>query len=240
MNYEDCDLKCSSVYLILLPKNSPTLEGKRHAFTAPVKLYKFQNSEHSSHFSTKFARPIIRALEEIAAIFGPEQVTFHSMDDKAKVPIGITGVKKQTLLVTNMEYQIILFDHDFVVVSKQKLILSVIGDMKVVKSKGVTNDAVSYSGPPYISIRSAKHFDFFALHHLRYMNRLQLLPEFTDSFQDKSSKEKKVMIVTVDGSPDENPRYANTINCAIDYFNEHDLDAHFVATDPLHEEPSTK
>ena len=33
------------------------------------------------------------------------------------------------------------------------------------------------------------------------------------------------MIVTVDGGPDENPRYTNTINCAIDYFNEHDPDA---------------
>ena len=38
------------------------------------------------------------------------------------------------------------------------------------------------------------------------------------------------MIVTVDGSPEENPRYTNTINCATDYFIEHDLDAYFVAT----------
>ena len=38
------------------------------------------------------------------------------------------------------------------------------------------------------------------------------------------------MIVTVDGSPEENPRYTNTINCATDYFIEHDLDVYFVAT----------
>ena len=38
------------------------------------------------------------------------------------------------------------------------------------------------------------------------------------------------MIVTVDGGPDENPRYKKTIDCAIDYFNSFDLDALFIAT----------
>ena len=59
------------------------------------------------------------------------------------------------------------------------------------------------------------------------MKKVRCLLEFTDSSQDKSSKEIKVMIVTVDGDPDENPRF---INCAIDYFNEYNLDAYFVAT----------
>ena len=116
--------------------------------------------------------------------------------------------------------------HDLVVGSKHKLIPSVIGDMKVVKSKSLTNNAVSYSGPPtLIAKRSAKHSGSSAFWHLRDMNRVRTLREFTDSVQDKSSKEKKMMIVTVDGDPDRNPRYINTINCAIDYFNEHYLDA---------------
>ena len=38
------------------------------------------------------------------------------------------------------------------------------------------------------------------------------------------------MIVTVDGGPDENPRYEKTISCAVDYFNTHDLDAFFLVT----------
>ena len=144
--------------------------------------------------STKFAISSIRALEEIAAILWPEVVTFHSMDDKAKVPVGITAAKKQTPLFMYTEYQVTLPDHDFVVGSKHKLIPSFIGDMKVVKSKDLTNDAVSYFGPTCIPIRSAK----------------RSLPEFTESFQNQHSREKKVMIVTVDGGPDENPRYSNT------------------------------
>ena len=152
------------------------------------------------------------------------------MNDKAKVPIVITVAKKQTPLFMHMEYQVTLPDHDLVVGYKHKLIPSVIGDMKVVKSKNLTNDAVNYSSPTYIAIMSAKHSSSSAFHHLRDMNRVRSLPDFTGSFQDKSSKEQKVMIVTVDGGPDEISRYTNTINCLTDYFNEHDLDAYLVAT----------
>ena len=205
LHQERYDLKRSSVYLHLLPKSSRIIEGKRHVCTAPVKLFKVKNSKHASHVSTKFARSSIKVLEEIATILGPEEVVFHSMDDKAKVPIGITAAEKQTPLLMQMEYQVTLPHHDFVVGSRHKLIPSVVGDMKVVKSKHLTNDGVTYSGPTYIAIRSAKHSGSSAFHHLQDMNRARSLPEFTESFENQQSKEKKVMIVTVDGGPDENP-----------------------------------
>ena len=37
------------------------------------------------------------------------------------------------------------------------------------------------------------------------------------------------MMVTVDGGPDESPRYKKTIECAIDYFTSFDLDALLIA-----------
>ena len=107
------------------------------------------------------------------------------MDDKAKVPIGITAAEKQTLLLIHMEYQVTLPDHDFVVGSRHKLILSVVGDMKVVKNKYLTNDGVTYSGPTYIAIRSVKHSGSSAFHHLQDMNRARYLTEFTESFQNQ-------------------------------------------------------
>ena len=152
------------------------------------------------------------------------------MDDKAKVSIGITVAKKQTSLFMRMEYQVTLPDHDSVVGSKHKLIPSVIGNMKVVKSKDLINDAVSYSYPACMAIRSTKHSGLSAFYHLRDMNRACSLPEFTKSFQNQHYREKKIMIVTVDGDPDENPRYSNTINCAIEYVCEHNSDAYFIAT----------
>ena len=182
LRQEGYDLKRSSVYLHLLPKNSRTIEGKRHVYTAPVKLFKAQNSKHASHVSTKFARSSIKGLEEIATILGPEEVVFHFMDGKAKVPIGTTAAEKQIPLLMHMEYQVTLPDHYFVVGSRHKLIPSVVGDMKVVKSKHLTNDGVTYSSPTYIAIRSAKHSGSSAFHHLQDMNRARSLPEFTGSF----------------------------------------------------------
>ena len=102
--------------------------------------------------------------------------------------------------------------------------------MKLVKSKDLRNDAVTYSGATYIGIRSAKHSASSAFVHFQDMMRVRFLPEFATSFQTDRHKEKKVMIVTVDGGPDENPRYEKTINCSIKYFVENGLDAFFLAT----------
>ena len=63
----------------------------------------------------------------------------------------------------HMKYQVTLPDHDFVAGCKIKLIPQVIGNMKVVKSKVVTNDAVNYSGQTNFAIRSAKHSGILVL-----------------------------------------------------------------------------
>ena len=148
---------------------------------------------------------------------------FHSQDDKAKVLVGLTAANKQTPMLMHMKYQVTLPDHGFVVAPKHKLIPSVIGDMKVVKSKDLTNDAVTYSCATYIGIRSAKHSASSAFAHFQNMVRVCSLPEFAINFQTDRHKEKKVMIVTVDGGPDENLRYEKTINFWIKYFLENGL-----------------
>ena len=113
LNCNGFKLKCFSVYLHLLPRNYKAIEGKRHLTTAPVKLYKSQNSKHALHKSTKLTPASIRSLEELAAILGPAEVTFHSQDDKAKIPIGLTAANKQAPMLMHMEYQLTLPDHDF-------------------------------------------------------------------------------------------------------------------------------
>ena len=69
----------------LLPKSARITEGKRHVRTAPVKLFRAQNSKHQSHPSVMFAKATINYLEELAGILGPNEVIFHCQDDKAKV-----------------------------------------------------------------------------------------------------------------------------------------------------------
>ena len=176
-----------------------------------------------------FARTTIRHLEEIAGFLGPDQVTFHSQDDKAKVPIGLTAANKQAPLLMHLEYKVQLPDHDYVIAKQHKLVPSVIGDMQI-KGKTFAPEAVIYSGPTYIAVRSAKHLGSSAYNHLVDMKRVRVLPEFEKSFKNSIGEDKSVFIVTVDGGPDENPCYAKTIACAIDYFKTYDLDALFLAT----------
>ena len=75
----------------------------------------------------------------------------------------------------HMEYQIQLPDHDFVVAPLHKLIPSVIADMEV-KEKVFSKEAVGYTGPTYVGIRSAKHTGSSAYHHLQDMKRIRAFP----------------------------------------------------------------
>ena len=114
LNREGYSLKRVSVYLRLLPRNSITKEGKQHVIPTPVKLISAKNSKDQNHLCTNFAKATINALEELAGLVGPREVTFHSQDDKAKVPIRITAASKQALLLMRMECKVILQDHDYV------------------------------------------------------------------------------------------------------------------------------
>ena len=127
-----------------------------------------------------------------------------------------------------MEYKVISPDHDYVVALQHKLIPSIIGDMQV-RENDFAGDAVTYSGPTYCAIPSAKYSGSSAYHHLQDMKGIQSLDIFDGSFKN-NGEAKPVMIVTVDGGPDKNPGYTKTIECAIDYFLSQNLAAFFLAT----------
>ena len=83
-----------------------------------------------------------------------------------------------------------------------------------------------------MAVRSGKHSSSTAYHHLQDMKRIRRLPEFESSFfiDGVVGQSKPMMIITVDGGPDENPRYEKTIISAVDYFCTYDLDALFICT----------
>ena len=123
----------------------------------------------------------------------------------------------------HMEYEVRLPDHKFIVAPMHKLILSVIGAMENEKR------AVTCSGPTYVESGVPKHSQTTALHHLQDMKSIRSLDEFSGSFKTEGN-DKPVMIVRVDGGPDENSRYMKTMECAMDYFLTYDLDALLIAT----------
>lgn len=62
------------------------------------------------------------------------------------------------------------------------------------------------------------------------MDSLLNLAEFESLCKNSVGAIKPVFIITVDGGPDESPRYEKVVNCNIEHFKKHDLDALFVAT----------
>ncbi|GBM31415.1 hypothetical protein AVEN_98510-1 [Araneus ventricosus] len=61
----------SGTYLRLIPRNSSTIEGRRHVTTVPVELSRAQADFRRSHIDTQFAATTTRYLETLASILGP-------------------------------------------------------------------------------------------------------------------------------------------------------------------------
>ena len=221
----------SAVYTRLLPKRSLSSEGKRHVTTVPVKLIRAQNDLHSKHIDGRFCTATLNHLEEVASLLGPKEVCFISQDDKARVPIGLTAANKQAPLLMHVEYRVTLPDHDWVVASRHKLIPSVYAGIEIQKDGLGKPEAVTYAGPTYIAIRSGKHCSSSAYSHGLDYERLLELEEFDIVTKDPSNKMiKPILIMSVDGGPDENPRYQKVIDVAIHHFVKQNIDAMFVAT----------
>ena len=224
-------LSRSGLYLRLLPKRSSSCEGQRHVSTVPVKLLKARNDQHEKHIDGKFCTSTITHLEELSSILGPSEVCFISQDDKARVPIGLTAANKQSPLIMHVEYKVSLPDHDWVIASKHKLVPSVYAAVQIKPNCIGEREAVGYSGPTYVAIRSGKHASSTPLSHGLDFERLLGLEEFT-SFTRVSANgpTKPILVMTVDGGPDENPRYQKVIQAGVHHFVRQNLDALFIAT----------
>lgn len=91
-------------------------------------------------------------------------------------------------------------------------------------------DAVSYSGPTYIAIRSGKHSSSTAATHAADFEKLLEVPAFKKIIYNSEKLLKPVVVLSVDGGPDENPRYPKVIKHAIHNFRKYDLDGLFIFT----------
>ncbi|KAJ8886003.1 hypothetical protein PR048_012209 [Dryococelus australis] len=128
----------SATYIRLLPRRTDTREAKCHVVTVPVKLSHPEADHHKAHQDQYFCVASIRSLETVASVLDPHSMNFLSHDDKACVPIGLIAENKQAPLVMHIEFKVSLPDHDF-------------------PNEMGWPEAVSYSGPTYIAIRSGKH-----------------------------------------------------------------------------------
>ena len=208
----------SGIYLKLLPRDANCIEGRRHVKTVPVKLTKPQNNLRKGHKDRIFTRETCQAVDEIAHNLGPEACIFLSQDDKSQVNIGITCAKVQAPMLMSMSQKVRLPDHDFVVGSRQKLTPSVIGMCEIDSDKGVT-----YSGLTYVSIRSSKYNNSSALTHMEDLR--DMFATNIELFESDNNDYKPVLIKSVDGGPDENPRFEKNILAACQVKKKYEFDA---------------
>ncbi|CAF4327668.1 unnamed protein product, partial [Rotaria magnacalcarata] len=219
------DVKRTTLYYRLLPHRAKSIDGRRHVNTVPVRLRRAQNDEHGKHADGHFATATIRYAKDLASVFGNNCVLYLSQDDKCKVPVGLPAARVQASMLMHLDYRISLPDHDWIVAPRHQLIPSVYAACLL------SNDGdLGYSGPTYIAIRSARHEISTADTHAADFDRLVCLKEFETVARNEKGEVKPIVIVNVDGGPDENPRFPKTLVANIRKFKKYDLDALFVLT----------
>ena len=151
-----------------------------------------------------------------------------SVDDKAKVPIGVTATIEQLPLLMHGTYEIRLPDHDFVKASKHKLTPSVYAACEI-RATFKAVPEISYSGPTYVAICSIKNDSSTAYSHARDFDHVLQLKQL-QSIVKHNGKVKPVAIFFFDGGPDENPRFQKTLDVAIQHFKRRKFDALVIST----------
>ncbi|CAG8548782.1 28643_t:CDS:2 [Dentiscutata erythropus] len=142
INYK---LSCSAAYLRLIPRQNNSEEGKRHVKMVPVKLLRSQNSARRAHEDTHFCAALIKNVKEMVSVLGLKTVA----NKRVELP-----------------------DHDWVVAKRHKLISSVYAILDIQEGKYGQAEAVTYSGPTFIRIRSGKHDSNTAYSHNKDFDNL--------------------------------------------------------------------
>ena len=217
-------LSCQAAYLRVIPKRSDSHEGKRHVHTVPVKIRRAQNNLRNKRQDANFCFATKQYMKDIVSLFGAKNVFVLSVNDKAKVPIGVTAANKQTPLIMHVNYEIRLPNHDFVKATKHKLTPSVYAACKIRSTSSKTAPEISYSWPTYIAIRSGKHDSCTAYSHGRDFDYALELEEF-QSVVKNEGEIKPVAMIFSGGGPDENPRFPKTLDVAVQHFKKHNFDA---------------
>ena len=114
-----------------------------------------------------YAKSFTDDMKNLDPLFGPDALTYLSVDDKARVPLGLAAANLQSPILMHMEYKVRLSDHDFAVGERHKLIPSVIAECNI-----LATGKLSYSGNTHIRIRSGKHDSSTAFTHAYDLDEL--------------------------------------------------------------------
>lgn len=220
----------SATYLRLQPQNSNTREGKRHVATVPVTLNDAKEQQ-KGHPDQDFCATTLNYLDSLASVLGPKEVFYLAQDHRARVSLGMTAPCKQAPLLMRMEYNVCFPDTQSIVADQQKLIPSMYGGIVINAQSMGDTQGVTFSGPTYVAIRMGSQGFPSADAHATDFDRLVHLDNFRAIAKDENGALKPVVILSVNGGPDESARNPKQISFAIKHFRDYDLDALFLVND---------
>ncbi|PKB97134.1 hypothetical protein RhiirA5_384880, partial [Rhizophagus irregularis] len=204
-NYQQYMSKsCLQTYL--LPRHSNSTQTKRHHHPALIRNVAVSRNKMNSHEDGHYCLASVK-------------------DDKAKVPLGIPAVSRTFSTVQSQNQPVSIPDHDFPVSSKHKLIPSVY----LVIDPTDTNESMR-SGRLAIFVQPELWLSTTASSHMYDLKKIQYLQNFQASFLDNNNMHHPILVLLVDGGPDENPSHLKNIKEYCQYFRSADLDYMTVRT----------
>ena len=111
----------------------------------PVRLLRPEANLRKKNIDRMYDKSFTDDMKAIDPLFGSDAVVYLSMDDKAKVSLGLAAAKLQAPILMHLDYKVRLNDHDFVVGGRHKLIPSVYSQCELLKENGKVSNLVKTS-----------------------------------------------------------------------------------------------
>ena len=199
-----------ATYLRLLAKRSDSRERKRHFQTVKLKLVRPENFLRKKDRNRMFTKSFMDDLFDVCELFGPKSLLVLSIDNKARVKLGLAAALLQSAMLMSMDYKFRLPDHSLVVGELHWLIPSVYGVCDIDEKCCLT-----YSGDTFIRVRSGKHDSSTPFTHAYDIREL---------FKCDLVNMKPIVIYMSDGATDEAPRFPKPLQTGVALFKELKLD----------------
>ncbi|CAG8550736.1 7259_t:CDS:2 [Cetraspora pellucida] len=120
----DEHLSRTTVNNYLLPCHSNSIAAKKYHHPTNVQVKTVLRNKKAEHQDNYYCLASVKAVKQFASLFSIFLVIV-SQDDKAKVPLGIFAISRTFQVIQSINEPVIIPDHDFLVGSQQKLVLSV-------------------------------------------------------------------------------------------------------------------
>ncbi|CAB4483265.1 unnamed protein product [Rhizophagus irregularis] len=190
-----------------------TLEEKYNTYLSRQCLSTYLQPRHQN----TFAAPSVKAARTFAEVFADETIII-SQDDKAKIGLGIPAVGRTFKAIQTTNEPVTVENHDFPMGSKIKLIPSVY----LIINPADSSDTLR-TGQLSIFIRPEYFIGTSSATHMVDLKNIISNEKFSATLK-KENEVKPILILLVDGGPDENPKHMKNIIQYAHLFRTLDLD----------------